>query len=223
MIRVIPTILTNNPADYAKKLKTLEKLSDWIQVDIMDGKFVPEKSIRVSDIKNIKSKAQLEFHLMVKSPSQYFTDLKELGAKRVIFQIEGSSNPQSDLEWLKNNKIDAGLALKLETPIENIKPYQKFLDVVLLLAVVPGAQGRKFDEAVLEKIRTLKVSQPNFLISIDGGMTPETAPLAVKAAADIIDVGSYLFKDDKLSKRWQNIKSAVNKSIWPDYDYAKIN
>lgn len=156
MKKIIPVILTNNLEDLKNKSKQLKGLTDWVQIDIMDGKFVKNISIKLRDLLKIRTRFNLEAHLMVLNPEKYLADCRKVGIKRVLFHFEATDQPLIVLEKIKRMGFEAGLALNPETPIKKIKPYLNKLDVVLILGVHPGFSGQMFIFSTFDRIRQLR-------------------------------------------------------------------
>ncbi|MGB9598736.1 MAG: ribulose-phosphate 3-epimerase, partial [Minisyncoccales bacterium] len=170
MAKIIPAILTASLNDLENKLRIIQNLTDWVQIDIMDGKFVKNVSISLADLKKIKIPLNLEVHLMVLNPEKYFRDCQNLKAKRVIFHYEATKNPKRVFEIMKKYDFSPGLAINPSTSVEKIKKFLEKLDLVLLLAVNPGFQGQKFNPIVLTKIKELKKLSKKIKIGVDGGI-----------------------------------------------------
>ncbi len=156
--KIVPAILTSDIKDLKTKLEKLNGLSDWVQIDILDGKFINNKTIELKDLGKIKrvKKFNLEAHLMVENPEKYFKECQKLKIKRVIFHQEASRNLREILSESEKFKFKTGIALNPRTPITKIKPYLNQIDLVLLMGVNPGFQGQKFIPSVLNKIKNLK-------------------------------------------------------------------
>ena len=205
----MPAILTNSLPDLKKKLKRIRDLSDWLQLDIMDGRFVKNISVNLADLKKIKFPKNLEIHLMVENPEKYFQDCQRLKAKRVIFHIEATKNPLKVLKEMKRYQFERGMALNPETKIEKIKPYLNQLDLVLFLGVTPGFQGQKFNPIVLGKIKNFRKIFPKIKIGVDGGINLENIKKISQAGADYLVVGSYLFQSKNIKKAYQLLKLEI--------------
>ena len=205
---IIPAILTNSLSDLKSKLKRIEKISDWVQLDIMDGKFVRNFSVNLNDLRGIKLPKNLEIHLMVKNPESYFKDCQKLKAKRVIFHFEATKNLGRVLREMEKYNFEKGMALNPKTKIEKVKPYLKNLDSILLLGVTPGFQGQKFDPIVLKKIQKLKKISGKIKIGVDGGINSENIKKIARLGVDYVVVGSFLFQSKNIKKTFQLLSLA---------------
>jgi len=191
MVKVAAAILTNDKKR-AKILANKFKQADFIQIDVMDGKFVPGKTIWAKDIASLKIK-KLELHLMINNPEKHLSDFIKCKPLRIIVHYESTKKLSSIIKKLKKARIKIGVAINPRTRISNIKKYLRKIDFVLIMTVTPGKQGQKFMTSMLSKIKQLrKISKID--IGVDGGVNNITAKLAIKAGASTIASGSYFTK-----------------------------
>lgn len=208
-MNIIPVINCSDFECVKKRLQQIKELKcGWVHFDISDGKFAPTKTwnnpvefFGFPISKNLK----LEVHLMVEKPEDYIDKWIAAGASRVFVhqEILFSKIFRENL-----GECELGLALKPETPIEDLFPYLDTIRFVLLLAVSPGCSGQKFQRTVLEKIKKLKNYDKTLLIEIDGGINLETAKLVKSAGADIAASASYIFESGNIVKAFRQLKSA---------------
>lgn len=200
MAEIIPAILTNDPAELKEKLQALAGLTRWVQIDIMDGLFVPQTSVPVAALAAIKHSFNLDIHLMVNAPERYLLDCKTVGARRVFFQLEGTQTPEETIEAMDQHGFEKGIALKPETAITSLKPYLSQINAVLLLSVEPGKQGQAFIPATLEKIKALRKLSPAIKIEIDGGINHDNIASLVAAGADYLAVGNAIVNQPDMAQ-----------------------
>jgi len=210
MKTIIPAILTDNFNDFQKKLKKVENLSSWLQIDISDGKFTSSKTLSLNDLLTLKFKQNLELHLMVFDPEKYFFEAEKLNAKRVIVHFEAVEKNINDF-LSKKYLFTLGLALNPKTKVEKIFPYLSKIDFILILGVTPGAQGQKFQEKVLEKIKKIKNLFPQTTVEVDGGINEKTIQKANQAGADIFVAGSALLRAENPKKEMEKLKKLILK------------
>jgi len=210
MKKIIPAILTNNLSDFQKKLKKVKNLSSWLQIDISDGKFTPNKTLDLEELLSLKFKQNLELHLMVFEPENYFKTAEKLKAKRVIIHFEAVKKNINDF-FSKEYPFTLGLALNPETGVEKIFPYLSKANFILILGVTPGAQGQKFQEQVLEKIKKIKKLSPNIIVEVDGGINGKTIQKVNQAGADIFVAGSAILKAREPKEEVRKLKKLVLK------------
>lgn len=198
---VAPSLLASNPANLSADIKRLNDADFKIlHLDIMDGHFVPNISFGPSVVKALRPLTLMIFdvHLMISNPLQYLDDFVDAGADYITFHLEAVTNPFEVINAIKAKGVKVGLSIKPQTNLEAIKPYLKELDLILVMSVEPGFGGQEFQTIALEKITNLKKwrEQLNltYLIQVDGGINDVIASLVKKAGADIIVVGTYLFR-----------------------------
>ena len=194
MQKVIPAILTNDAQKLQEQLEALKDQSHWVHIDIMDGTFVPAVSINLVELKEANQLFNLEIHLMVKEPEKYFEDCNAIGAKRVYFHLTGTKDPVAVLLSMKQYQFERGIAINPETTIDQLAPYARNIDSVLLLSIVPGAQGNTFIPEVAKKILEIKTLNEKILIGMDGGIGKANIQDIFTKGADYVVLGSAVWK-----------------------------
>lgn len=170
--------------------------ADFVHVDVMDGKFVSNKTMPFSEMRHIHkyTSKRLEVHLMVKEPSKFIPLYAELNTEYIIFHIETEEDIIKNLEMIKSYSIKTGLAINPETPIKELIPYLPYLDEVLVMSVVPGAGGQSFIMESVERIKELRALIDSYkfsiMINVDGGINNKTKDYC--GEADILAAGSYV-------------------------------
>lgn len=208
MVDIIPSILTDNLTDFGNRLKRIEEAVDLngaaiskIQIDVIDGVFVNNKTVDPSLLGQPDTDLGLDFHLMVKEPVNWIEKCANTGADRIIGQIEMMQSQKEFVGRVAETGLYVGLAVDLDTPITKLDPViLTNVDVVLVMAVKAGWGGQKFDAGVLQKIKDLdeirvRDSTP-FKICVDGGETEDVINVSHFAGADEIVVGKRLFVGD---------------------------
>ena len=207
---IIPAILTDNPKDLEKMIRQAEQFTDYAQIDIMDGKFVPSKSIIASDLAKIKTNLFLEAHLMVSQPQNYIQDFKKAGAKKIIFHFEATKKPLEAIKAIKDAGLKAGLAINPGTKNSQISQLVEKIESVLFLSVNPGFYGAKFIPEVIDKAREFKRLFPSVQTGIDGGMKLDNVRLASEIAIDYICVGSAIFSKEDPGESFKSLKNLIS-------------
>ena len=179
-----------------KALKEREKDFDILHFDIEDGKFVDYKSFRPSEIRKIRCSHKKEVHLMVLNYKKYLKDFFPL-AQMFIFHHELLKRDfEKTIDFLKKNKKYVGIAITPETHIDEVRYLDK-IDLVLVMAIHPGAPGQKFIDTTLNKIKRLKQIRKEkklkFLIEVDGGIHKDNMQKVIDAGADILEMGTGFF------------------------------
>ena len=196
---VTPSLLN---CDFAKVGQDLDDLKaagvHAVHLDVMDGHFVPNLSYGAPVIKDWRKRTDFPFdaHLMMSDPGRYLDDFVAAGCDVIIAQIEAVPDPTALIGRIKGAGCRASLAINPPTPLSAIEPYLDQLDAVLVMSVMPGFGGQKFDPSVLAKVRAIRAGHPGLWISIDGGIKPDTAELAVEAGVSQMVVGSGVFRAD---------------------------
>jgi ribulose-phosphate 3-epimerase len=169
-----------------------------VHLDVMDGHFVPNLSYGAPVIADWRPRTDFPFdtHLMISDPSRYVEDFVRAGCDVIIFHIEAVPEPLPLLRRIRESGCEAALALNPPTPLSSIEPFLDELDAVLVMSVMPGFGGQKFEAAVLDKVRALRAARPALRISIDGGINPSTAGAAVEAGVAQLVAGSAVFRND---------------------------
>ena len=200
-MKVSVSVLSNEikPQDIVKKLDLSKP--DYIHIDIMDGKFVSNKTWTTSEVKKFTSYSTLplEVHLMVNNPSKYIEDYALMNTSIIIFHYEAVKDINEMINKVKLYGLKVGIAINPETNIYVLIPYLNMIDEVLIMSVHPGKSGQSFIEESLEKISVLKniILEGNYktIISVDGGINNETGLLCKDAGADELVSASYIHKD----------------------------
>ena len=183
---------------------------DFIHVDVMDGKFVKNKTMPFSEMKNIYkyTDKRLIVHLIVENPSKYIPLYAELNTECILFHIESSEDIVKNLELIKSFSIKCGLVINPETKVNELVPYLPYLDEVLVMSVIPGEGGQKFIPSTSDKLKELKELiksyNLNILIDVDGGVCDDVLDKVVDA--DILTSGSYIINSDNYQEKITSLR-----------------
>jgi ribulose-phosphate 3-epimerase len=199
-IYIAPSILAANWAELGSAVKAVEQAgADWIHIDVMDGHFVPPITVGASVIRDLRplTTLPLDVHLMVSPVDHHIAEFAKAGANILTVHGEANVHLHRTLQTIRSLGVKAGVALNPATPIEMIIPVLPIVDVILIMSVNPGYGGQTFIPYTLEKVNALRKlideQQLPILLEIDGGITPQTAPLAIKAGVDTLVAGTAIF------------------------------
>ena len=199
---------SNNIPRDLKKLNETD--TDYIHVDVMDGKFVPNKTMPFSEMKNIYkyTSKRLDVHLMVNDPMKYINDYATLNTEYITLHEEIDVDIIEMLKLIKSYGIKCGLAIKPDTLVSDLVPYLPLLDLVLVMSVEPGAGGQKFIMESEDKIKEVKTLIDTYnlstKISVDGGINSETKNYC--SLCDILVSGSYIVNSLDFSKQIDSLR-----------------
>lgn len=199
-IKISPSILASDYANLESELKKCET-AEYIHVDVMDGHFVPNISIGAPVVSSIRKvcKNVFDVHLMISEPLKYVEDFAKAGADIICFHTECDSDISATIDKIIDLGKKPALAIKPNTPIDDVLPYLDKLSMVLVMTVEPGFGGQSFMEITMPKIEALRKIAPQLDIEVDGGVNPETIKIASRAGANVFVAGSAVFKSENPS------------------------
>jgi len=206
MKKIVPALLTKDTRDLAQMLKVCADFTDYVQVDVMDGFFVPSTSIGVNDLAGLTCSIKSEAHLMVQNPLLWLEAFRQFGSKRIIFHAEITGDCRKIIQEIRANKLEAGIALNPLTPIAHIEPFLGLIDTVLFMSVHPGFYGAPFIPEVLEKIKFFKKKYPHVLTGIDGGVKLDNLVRIISSGADYVCVGSAILKAQNPQEAYRSME-----------------
>ncbi|MDX1444846.1 ribulose-phosphate 3-epimerase [Lishizhenia sp.] len=201
--KIAPSVLS---CDFANIQRDVEMINDgnadYFHIDIMDGSFVPNISFGFPVMKAIHKHAKkpLDVHLMIDNPDQYIQEFKEAGAEILTVHYEACTHLHRTIQAIKAAGMKAGVALNPHTPIEVLENVIEEIDLALIMSVNPGFGGQKFIENAIWKVEQLSnlihKRGSHAVIEVDGGVNADNAGALIKAGADVLVAGSFVFNSE---------------------------
>ena len=215
---IAPSILSADLAYLAQEVKAVEQAgADWLHLDIMDGRFVPNITFGMPLVRSLRliTPLPLDVHLMIEEPSKYIEAFAKAGANTITVHVEACPHLDRTLQQIKDHGCRAGVALNPSTPPESIRYVMHRLDQILVMTVNPGFGGQSMIFEALEKIPLLlswaEEKGKSIDIEVDGGVNKETATAVHQAGANILVAGSAVFSapSTEYANRIEGIKNAT--------------
>src|SRR5467141_154629 len=196
-IEIVPSILSADVGRLAEQVQEAEAAgADRIQVDVMDGHFVPNLTFGPGVVEAVRraTKLPIEAHLMVDRPELFLEAFAKSGATLIEVQVEATSSLYRTVQTIKELGAQAGVAINPATSVEELSEIAPYIDMVNVMTVEPGFGGQAFIPSSPDKIRRLREIAPDVEIEVDGGVDPKTAPLVVAAGATVLVAGSAVYR-----------------------------
>lgn len=199
--KIAPSILSCRFAELGREVRAVEEAgAEWIHVDVMDGRFVPNITIGPVVAKAVRGVATrtVDVHLMIENPERYVPDFAKAGADFVSVHVEASPHLHRTLSLIRELEMGAGVALNPSTPLSAVEEALDLVDLLVIMSVNPGFGGQAFIPSSYDKVARARAladaRRPGRIeVQVDGGVSPTTAPGLVEAGATVLVAGSAVF------------------------------
>jgi ribulose-phosphate 3-epimerase len=219
MLYIAPSVLAADFSQLAEQVSQAEAGgADWIHLDVMDGRFVPNITIGPFIVKAIRrsTKLPLDTHLMIVDPDKHLEAFREAGADHIIVHQEACTHLHRTVTRIKELGAKAGVCINPATPCSTLKEIISEIDLILIMSVNPGFGGQSFIQGSLAKLREaqdmIARSGRDIRLEVDGGIDVETAPLVTQAGADVLVAGTSVFQKPDIKKAIAELRASVLKN-----------
>jgi ribulose-phosphate 3-epimerase len=211
-MKIIPSILVLSAEKFTTQIHAVENILEQVQLDIADGKFVPNTTWADPIVVKNEAKIKIELHLMVDHPLteiQKWTDVPQI--TRVLFHCESKDDTDQTIAEIHKNSWSASLVLNPDTPVSAVTKYLKNLEGIMFMGVYPGFQGQAFIPKTIDRIKEFKTMGTSHFVEIDGAVNEKTLPDIATSGADAICPGSATWKNDEPVENIERMREIINR------------
>jgi ribulose-phosphate 3-epimerase len=219
MLTIAPSLLAADFSHLADQISQAEAGgADWIHLDVMDGRFVPNITIGPLIVKAVRrsTKLPLDTHLMIVDPDKHLEAFREAGADHITVHQEACTHLHRTVNRIKELGAKAGVSINPATPCWTLREIMSEVDLILIMSVNPGFGGQSFIQGSLAKLHEAREmitrSGRDIRLEVDGGIDVETAPLVTQAGADVLVAGTSVFRKPDIKKAISDLRASVLKS-----------
>lgn len=207
---IVPAILTQSEIEVSQRISQLAGLTHRIHIDIMDGIFVPDETIKIESLLNLDSILEIELHLMVVHPERYLDMAQKSMVRHVIVHVEAMQEPRSVLHEISARGMKRCLAVSPETQLEKLFAVADTAEQITVMGVNPGASGQPMLPQTIDRIREVKKYYSHIPIEVDGGVNVTNLHRLSEAGADLFAMNSALFSSGDLEKKLHELRSKIS-------------
>ncbi len=211
-VEIVPTLLVKSEKHFVDRIRKVENVVSTMQIDVIDGKFVANKTwADVDSINKIDTDVSFDVDLMVEDVDEVIPNWLVLkNVRRIIPHFEAVGDLDYIIKLVRKSGKEIGIALDLDTKVEDIENYLGGLDTVMVMGIRVGFSGQVFQEYVLDKIAKLRGIKKDLIISVDGGVKLDNVKEIVEAGANSLAIGSAIFESDNPAETIKKFKKIVN-------------
>lgn len=208
-VEIVPAILVKNKEELLKRIELVRPYVEKVQIDIMDGFFVPNKTIGIKELQALPKEIKYEMHWMVHEPEKWIEKIK--GEFLHSVHVEARMDFEKVKETVRKNGGRLGVAVNPPTPAEKVFEHEGDFEEIMVMAVNPGFSNQRYNESVERKIRILRGRYPEMNISVDGGINIETIGRAARAGANKFYTASAIFSAEDAGKAIKRLKEEAER------------
>lgn len=211
MNTIVPTILAKDITKFEEDLKKVENFAGKVQIDVIDGKFIPIETVLPEVLLTVETPVEVEAHLMVEEPAEWIDRCVAAGVTAVYGQVEKMKDKMDFIAKAEEAGMRTGLAFEISTPLAGLEEWVNLVDSVLLMSVAVGAQGQEFDPKVIERIKKVRELSSSISIMVDGGLNGKEIKECLFAGGEKMEfaVGSEILTaedPETVYRKLENVK-----------------